>query len=180
MQLGDGGRAGSSPSACHGGSAAPLGPGAGFQAEVSLWEGWEAAGDDVSGEGGYGGARWMWERGWSAANRKRRPRSVSPSLQLASREVCFHFQNESEGGEVSPGLSPLQDTEVVPVAVQQCQSWQLFAALLVPKPLPVPPRCRGRAARAASVSHPAHGAGPSLWVLAVALQLCLGFKPVCK
>lgn len=52
--------------------------------------------------------------GGARGNRKRRARSVSPLLELASLKVCFHFQNETEGGEVSPsspGLSPLQDTD---------------------------------------------------------------------
>lgn len=107
-------------------------------------------------------------QGGARGNRKRRPRSVSPLLELASLKVCFHFQNESEGGEVSPslpGLSPLQDTDARTLracgragggaVAELAELAELFAALLAPKPLPVPLRCWGRAAHAASVSHPA-------------------------
>lgn len=78
-------------------------------------EGWEPAVDDVSAGGGL---QWpkmvVGAEGGACGNRKRRARSVSPLLELASLKVCFHFQNETEGGEVSPsspGLSPLQDTD---------------------------------------------------------------------
>lgn len=53
-----------------------------------------------------GGLQWrkmvVGAEGGALGNRKRRPLSVSPLLELASLKVCFHFQNESEGGEVSP------------------------------------------------------------------------------
>lgn len=79
--------------------------------------------------------------GGARGNRKRRPRSVSPLLELGSLKVCFHFQNESEGGEVSPSLPgcPLCRTQthahpgacgragseaVAGLAVEQWQGWQ--------------------------------------------------------
>lgn len=175
---------GSSPSSCLQGSAARLYPGACFQPEVSVREGWEPAGDDASGEAG--GVEVAQDgcgaEGGAHGNRKHRPLSVSPRLELAPLKVYFRFQNETS----LAGSEPLVPWGVPSAARRGCMcttergSW----CFLADKPLLVAERvCL------LCLSFPSGGAelrfcscsGGGCWAVSLQLRVLQWvFKPVFK
>lgn len=130
-------------------------------------------------QGGDSGARWLRERGWSA-RKQETPAALCVTLTgTAPRKVCFHFQNESQGGEASPSPPSLcpPSSQRPPhgragsgaVSELSEPSWLLNPFLR---------RCGAGAGLLTLPQFPTQHVGPRLWVLAESLQLFLGFRPV--